>query len=220
MTTSKMRPALWSAVVAAALLLAGCGDLLPKPTPQPATYAIDSVPTPGTAQRRPVPASSAAASAPTLVINAPQAATGYDSRRILYTREPHRRQYFAQNQWIDTPARMLEPLLVKAIDDTRAFRAVVQAPSGADGQLRLDTEIVRLEHDFSVTPSRVLFSLRATLVAHDSRNVIAVRQFDQAVPSASEDPYGGVVAANAAVQAALADLAAFCADTAATAQRR
>ena len=48
--------------------------------------------------------------------------------------------------------------------------------------------------------------------------VIAWREFDTAVPAASDDPYGGVVAANPAVQIVLADLSAFCADAARSAR--
>ena len=58
---------------------------------------------------------------------------------------------------------------------------------------------------------RVRFPLRAPLVDDKTRRVLAWREFDATVPAASDDPYGGVVAANQAVQTVLKDLAAFCA---------
>ena len=132
----------------------------------------------------------------------------------MYVRHANQLEYFAHNEWIDTPARMLAPLIVAAVEDTGAFRAVVQTPSTATGEIRLDTEILHFQHEFLGTPSQVRFTLRAYLVESATRRVIASRGFEAAVPATSEDPYAGVVAANRAVQMVLEDLSAFCAETA------
>ena len=149
-----------------------------------------------------------------MIVNPPTAAAGFDSQRIIYVRETHKLEYFAHSEWVDPPARMLTPLLVAAVESTGAFRAVVLTPSAAAGDLRLDTEIIRLQHEFLTQPSRVRFTLRAYLVDDKTRRVLAWREFDAVVPAASENPYGGVVAANRAVQTVLEDLAAFCAEAA------
>lgn len=184
----------------------GCGALFPAATPAPAFYSLDSTPVRA-------PAAGAPATAPTLTINPPQAAAGFDSSRIIYVRERHKLEYFAHSEWVDPPARMLAPLLVAAVESTGAFRAAVLAPSAAGGDLRLDTQIIRLQHEFGTRPSRARFTLRAHLVDDRTRRVLAWREFDAAVPAASEDPYGGVVAANRAVQMTLRNLADFCAET-------
>ena len=77
---------------------------------------------------------------------------------------------------------------------------MLRAPTAATAELRLDTELIRLQHEFLVQPSRVRLTLRAVLVDIATRRVVAWREFDTSVPSASEDPYGGVVAANQAVR--------------------
>jgi cholesterol transport system auxiliary component len=107
-------------------------------------------------------------------------------------------------------------MLVAAFERTAAFHAVALTPSTAAADLRLDTVLVRLEHDFSSQPSRVRFTLRAYLIDDKTRRVVATREFDSTAPSASEDPYGGVVAANGAVLQALDELAAYCAQAART----
>jgi cholesterol transport system auxiliary component len=109
---------------------------------------------------------------------------------------------------------MLAPLIVAAIENGGAFRAVVLTPSVAAGDLRLDTEIMRLEQDFVGQPSRVRFTLRAYVVDDATRRVIAWREFDETVAATSEDPQGGVVAANRAVQIVLEKLASFCTEAA------
>jgi cholesterol transport system auxiliary component len=90
----------------------------------------------------------------------------------------------------------------------------IRPPSAATGDLRLDTEIMRLQQGFGSRPSRVRFTLRAYLVDNRTRRALAWREFDESVAAASEDPYGGVVAANRAVQAALEHLARFCTEAA------
>ena len=57
-------------------------------------------------------------------------------------------------------------------------------------------------------------TLRAVLVNTTSRRVLASREFEASVAASSDDPVGGVVAANQAVQRVLGELAAFCADSA------
>jgi cholesterol transport system auxiliary component len=193
-------------------LIGGCSALRPAGTTQSVFYMLDSVQT-GTRSevKAGAPASNAAQ---TLIINPPYAAAGYDSQRIIYTRDAHKLEYFAHSEWVDPPARMVAPLLVAAVESTGAFRAVIRGPSAAAGDLRLDTEIIRLQHEFQTQPSRVRFTLRAYVVNEKTRRVVAQREFDTAVPAASEDPYGGVVAANRAVQIVLESLAGFCAETA------
>ena len=192
------------------MALFGCSALRLAATPPPAFYSIEGT-------RGAAPAAAPAA-APTLIINPPHAAAGFDSPRIIYVRETHKLEYFAHSEWVDPPARMLAPLLVAAVENTGTFRAVVLTPSAAAGDLRLDTEIIRLQHEFQVQPSRVRFTLRAYLVDDKTRRVLAWREFDAAVPAASEDPYGGVVAANRAVQIVLEKLSAFCAEAARSAR--
>lgn len=201
-TAAKARLA---SVCLAVLTLSACSVLQPKASTPPSFYALEYA---GPAAN--APASRAPlASAPTLVISPVRAASGFDSQRIIYMREPHKLEYFAHSEWIDTPARMLGPLMVASIEQTGAFRAVVMTPGSASGELRLDTEIVRLQQDFQTKPSSVHFTLRVYLVEEKTRKVVAWRSFDAHVPASSDDPRAGVAAANRAVQTVLEELSQF-----------
>lgn len=194
-------------------LAGGCTALRPGASAPVSFYSLDDAnAAPGTGSHV---RSESRSGLPTLILSPARAASGFDSARIIYVREDHKIEYFAHNEWVDTPARMLAPLLVAALEGTKAFRAVALAPSAAAGDLRLDTEVIRLEHEFLSAPSRVRFTLRAYLVEDRTRRVIARREFDATVSAKAETPYGGVVSANAAVKAVLAQLAAFCAEAAA-----
>ena len=195
---------------AAALLLAtglalagaGCGSLLPKPEPTPAFFALDGLPAPR--------AAAPSATGLTLVVNQPQAVPGFDGQHIVYLRQDHQLEHFAHSVWVDTPARMLAPLIADAVTRGDTIRVAVLPTGTAAADLRLDTQIVRLQQDFSQRPSQVRFTLRATLLDDATRHVLATREFDASVAAPSDDPYGGVVAANQAVQAVLQALVAFC----------
>ena len=146
----------------------GCSSLLPAAEPPPAHYTLQTSPGGQPDARPPTPP----AAAPMLVVNAPRAAAGFDSARIIYTRQPQRLEYFARSEWVDTPARMLAPMLVTALATRGAFRAVVQAPSTAVGDLRLDTQVLRLQQEFGAPPSRVRFTLRAQLIDDKTHRVL------------------------------------------------
>jgi len=200
------------------LLVCGCGALNPAETPRPNFFALDgALAAKEAVARTPVMASSAA---PTLVVSPPRAAAGFDSQRIIYLRQAHALEHYAYNEWVDTPARMLAPLIVAAVERSAAFRAVVQTPSTVAGDMRLDTEVMRLQHEFLSNPSRVRFTLRAYLVDIATRRVLGSREFEAVAAAPSEDPYGGVIAANEAARAVLDELAAFCAEAARSVRAR
>lgn len=193
-------------------LVSGCASgLLPKPATQPVLFALDA----STPELPPMATGATPAKAPglTLTVDVPRAAAGYDTPQMAYLRRPHEIEYFASHQWVDTPARMLTPQIVQALQRSNAFRAVVMTPTTAAGELRLETELVRLQQDFSQSPSRVRLTLRALLINTASRQVLAAREFDLYQAAASDDPYGGALAANLLVQQLLSQLAAWASST-------
>jgi cholesterol transport system auxiliary component len=63
-------------------LIGGCSALRPTVTPPPSFYALDSAGLETGSARHPP------TGGPTLIVNPPQAAAGFDSPRIIYLREP------------------------------------------------------------------------------------------------------------------------------------
>jgi cholesterol transport system auxiliary component len=186
-----------------AVLLAGCVGMQPPQAEAPAIYVLDARPAakPARPQRDLM-----------LVVSAPRARAGFDTAQMAFVREPHELEYFAKSRWADTPSRMLAPLLVQALEQTGGFRAVVQAPSAVPADLRLDTELIRLQQNFGTRPPQVEIALRAQLVDLRSRRVLATAEFEEVEPTTREDAHGGVIAANRALQRLLARLADFSAE--------
>jgi cholesterol transport system auxiliary component len=196
------------------IALCACSALEPSTTPPPTFYSLDNARTAQLPSKQNSVQATAQNAKLTLIVNPPHAAAGFDSQRIIYVREPHKLEYFANSEWVDPPALMLGPLMVAAVQNSDAFSAVVLTPGAAVGDWRLDTEIIRLQHEFQTQPSRVRFTLRAYLVDSKTRRVLAWREFDDYAPAEGENPYGGVVAANRVVQTVLEKLSVFCADSA------
>lgn len=192
---------IWWAALGLIVGLAGCTPEILRPGPGPSNiYVLDA-----TLEPRP----QIKTTDKVILVNTPDAQPGFDTRRIAYTRTPLSLDYYTQSVWADTPARMLGPLIVRALEKSGAFRAVVSAPTSAVADLRLDTAIVRLQHEFYQQPSQVSLTVRAKLLDVNSRQVLATRLFEVVESAPSEDAYGGVRAANQAVGRMLEDLTDF-----------
>ncbi len=189
------------AALTACILAAGCTGLQPPQAEEMNVYMLDAA----------IPAArQEARNSLVLVVDAPRAQPGYDTPRMVYVSRRHEIGFFASNRWVDTPARMLAPLLVQALEKGAGLGTVVQAPTAVAGDLRLETELIRLEQEFITRPSRVRLVLRAQLIAARDRRVLATRQFEETEPAATDDPYGGVLAANRAAQRVLLQVVEFC----------
>lgn len=189
------------------LLLAGCTGLHAPEAENINIYTLDA---------RPSIAAASVKHDLVIAVGTPHARPGYDTPQIAYVQQPHELNYYAVNRWADTPARMLAPLLVQALEQGGSFRAVVRTPGPVPADIRLDTELVRLQQDFETQPSKVQITLRAQLTDVRSNRVLASRVFDETEDAPSENAYGGVIAANRALQHILNRLTAFCAPHAGT----
>ena len=147
---------------------------------------------------------------PALVVAQPTAAPGFDGPRIVYVEMPHKLEFFSRSEWVDTPARMFAPLLVRALERSGAFASVAEARSAAAASLRLETEIVRLQHEFTQRPSRVRLTVRIQLSDVPTRHALGAREIEAVEEAPSDNPYGGVVAANRAVRRVLDEIVAYC----------
>lgn len=205
-------------LMVASAFISGCSQLVPKATELPSFYILSGIKsegksiendaiTPKDSQATIVAKKSVQA---TLVVNLSTAAAGFDSARMVYSRVPYKLEYFAHSQWIDTPARMLTPLIINTLKAKSLFSTVTLTPSRANSHFSLDTQIIRLQQEFFSPQSRERFTLRVTLIDNIKHEVVFVRELDAVVATKTDNPYGGVVAANEAVEILLEQLALLC----------
>ena len=189
-------------VIVLAAGLAGCA-LTPAGDPPMTSALLDQMP----AQ---VPHRAAGGS--TVLVFPPEARPAIDTPQMAYSLRPHHLAYYAQNQWAETPPQMLQPLVVRTLESTGAFRAVVTSPHTGAYALGLRTEIMELVQDFAQEPPAVRLSLRVRLSDGSANRVLATREFTVKQPMQQGSPQAGVAAANAAMASALEQLAGFVLD--------
>ena len=190
-----------SLILLLSTLLASCASLQSAQLANPTLYVLEAKPLAKVARvKREL----------VLEVAGPRAWPGFDTTQMIYVQRPYELDRFATNQWVDTPSRMLAPLLVRALEQTGSFKAVVPSPSVVPADVRVDVELIRLQQNFATRPSRVELTLRVQLIDVRTKRVLAARSFDEAENAPTDDPYGGVIAANLALQRVLEQVADFC----------
>lgn len=189
-----------SALLGAAVAMAGCAALLPA-EPEPASWLLDRMPAavPRASQRLPM----------ALLVYPPQAREMMDTREMAYSLRPHHLAYYSRNRWAERPPEMLQPLLVRTIEATGRFSAVSTPPPAPAGAYALHTEVLELLQDYTQEPPALLLALRLHLSDEKTNRTLALREIRQREPMQHQSPYGGVVAANAALARALGEAAMF-----------
>ena len=192
-------------VLALLSLLSGCAALLaPHEPAEIRKEVLDKLPSP--VPQRP-------SRGALLLVLPPQSSPIYDTAEMAYRVRPHEIAFFAQHEWAETPAQMLQPLLVKTLQATGFFSAVLSPPYAGGYRYALRTQIRELVADFTSEPAAVQLSLRVELSDRTAARV-AVKEIAVREPMQAKTPYAGVVAANEAASKALLELARFVLDKA------
>jgi len=139
----------------------------------------------------------------------PLAEPGFETPRMVYVKRLYEVEYYAVNQWADTPARMVASLMAQALGRTGAWRTVVPLPGSIRGDFRLGSYGLLLRQEFMQDPSLVRVALRAQLVDVKESRGVGTRAFEAVENAPSDDAYGGVLAANRAIAVLLEDIASW-----------
>jgi cholesterol transport system auxiliary component len=145
----------------------------------------------------------------TLLVTPPDAAAGYQTDQMLYTKKPFELEPFAKNAWVNPPADMLYPLILQSLQRTNLFKAVTSNAYTLGVNYRLDTQLLALDQNFLNKPSILEFSAKMVLTHVSDNKVLASKIVNLQIPCPSDTPYGGVIAANKATQQFTAILAHF-----------
>lgn len=178
--------------VAVLLLIAGCGVLPGKSSQRPVVdYALNAGLPPG--------ASSVAGekngSCLDVRVMLPRPAAGFNTSRMAYMEDANSLRYFAYSQWLDTPAYMVQPLLVVALKRSERFHTVVRAPSPVRTRFILASDDLALVQQFEGGASTVRLAMRVQLIdSPNSRILLDEPLILSRTTSAS--PKEGVVTAN------------------------
>jgi cholesterol transport system auxiliary component len=194
----KPRPRELAALIAT-LWLAGCALLAPPQAP--ARRAM--------LEKVPADLPSAAPRPATVVVLPPQTLPVYDTTRMAYSSRPHEVAYFRDHEWAATPSQMVQPLLLRTLQSTRAFAAVLAPPDAGRAHYVLRTQIVELLQDFSADPPVVRVALQLQLSGGAAARRTSSAEVVVREPIGERTPQAGVAAANEAIAKALLQVARF-----------
>ncbi len=188
-------------VLVVLLLLSACGSsLLTQQTPPVSTYLLEWNDT---------QAAPANAQGPSIRLNLITAAAGFDGPQIIYIRTPYQIEHYAYHRWVEAPARMLEPLVMRMLAGSGLFSAVLGPDSAARAVLQLDVELLHLQQVFSRDSSEVQLALSVDLVNVAQARLISSQRLSVTEPVTEATPYGSVQAANRATARLLIALRDF-----------
>ena len=145
----------------------------------------------------------------TVLVFRPKATPLYDTTQMAYSTQAHEVAYYSEREWGATPAQMLQPLVVRTLENTHAFGAVLTEPFAARYTYALRTEILELLQDFGSDSGSLELSLRFQLTDYRAKTVIATKQVLVREPILERSSYAGVNAANEATAKALQQMAQY-----------
>jgi cholesterol transport system auxiliary component len=142
-----------------------------------------------------------------LVVELPTAPGALTTDRILIRPHPLQAAYLPDGKWAEETPTMLQTLLVRSFEDSKAFRYVGRRPLGASGDYALLTELTDFQAEVGVSDAATIrVRLTARLVREDDAEVIASRSFTQTTAVPSTEALALVEGFNIANQALLSDV--------------
>lgn len=147
--------------------------------------------------------------AKTIMVSPVEANTLYNTTAMAYTLRPYQIAYFAKNRWADTPANMIQTLIIQALQNAHSFRSVVTPSFRGQADYVLNTQLIELQQDFLQNPSVLRLKLQVQFTNAASGNIIRSKIISVTVPTLQNSPCGGAIAANIAVRQALVQIVNF-----------
>ena len=145
----------------------------------------------------------------TVLVSPPKTTPMYDTTQMAYRTRPHEVAYFTEHEWGATPSQMLYPLVVRTLENTHAFRAVLTEPFTKRYTYALRTEVLELIQDFESDSACLVLTLRFQLTDYAADTVVATREVSVREPMHERNSHAGVIAANEATAKALGQMARY-----------
>lgn len=119
-----------------------------------------------------------------------------NTSKMAYQKNNDEIAYFELNQWAASLPELLQSVMLQSLQSQRGYRAVVSSPYSGQYDKRLDVNIVNFQQVFTQKPSVYLITLQMQLVDNHRGQIIRSKTITLSQKCVSDDPKGGVMAAN------------------------
>lgn len=162
----------------ASALLGACGGLLPNSGPAPEVFTL----TPKNSFRPDLPAVKWQ-----LVVEEPVSAGGLDTNRIVIQPTPFELKYMADSRWSERTPRMVQTLLVESFENTGRIVSVARQSVGLRSDYNLKSELREFQVELADGQGSpvIRVKLNAKLIRQPKQEIVASRNFEEAVPAKS-----------------------------------
>jgi cholesterol transport system auxiliary component len=145
-----------------------------------------------------------------LSISRPEASRIVGTTRIAVRPVPGELQVYKGALWAKAPDEQLQDALLGEFEASGKLRAVARQGSGMAADHRLELDVRRFDADYAgnAAPAATI-EVGAMLLGGENRDVIASRNFVQAVPAAGTDPAQVSQAFGQALQSIAHDIAGW-----------
>jgi cholesterol transport system auxiliary component len=151
--------------------------------------------------------------ADTLLVAMPQAMPGYQTEKMAYRQQTNEIAYYTRNTWIAPPAELLQPMIIRTLQNSGCVGSVVPEPYLGVADLRLDTQVLQFARVYANKQDKrgaYHIAVNTQLVDTISNRVVASQNTQVQQPIKSSQPRAGVEAANLAANTVMQDIAKLC----------
>jgi cholesterol transport system auxiliary component len=119
-----------------------------------------------------------------------------DTSQMAYQKTTNQLDYFAKNAWAAKPAELLQPIIVEVLQTSGKFKAVLTSPYNGNVDKKMEIKILECQQVFTQHPSYFVIHLQVRVIQQSTQQVLVSRDYRFTLPCQSENPEGGVKAAN------------------------
>jgi len=133
----------------------------------------------------------------TLKISLPNTSSALTRRDIIFHTDNGKIGSYAYSQWVDTPADLLQNILLRTLITSNLFTAVVRSSSNVESGLQLESEILQFVH--KVDTKSVEVQIVLTLLDQTSRKLLKAKLFSYSIKVEKNNAENAVSAFNSAM---------------------
>lgn len=115
------------------------------------------------------------------------------SKKLYYLRDTTRIGSYLYSRWTDTPANMIDHVLISTLQNRHLFAALLPSTSAAYADMTLESDLYAFYHRFHNDGSSEGFiDITYRLIDSKSKKTIGSKHFSITSPAVSADAAGGV----------------------------
>jgi len=146
-----------------------------------------------------------------LKISLPNTSSALTRRDIIFRTDNGKIGSYAYSQWVDTPADLLQNMLLRTITASNLFTAVVRSISNVESGLLLESEILQFVH--KVDKKSVEVQIVLTLLDQSSGKLVRAKLFSYSISVATSNAKNAVEAFNIAMNNLRSDVIVWLSDS-------